>query len=491
MTEATPATVPDKLPEIIQGGMGVAVSDWNLARAVAKEGQMGVVSGTGIGMVFASRVWKGDEGGHMRRALEHFPDQDAVKEFLDKYYYEPGQAPKAEPTPRMYSLKLDKELASITVMASFVETWLAKEGAEEGGKGGLVGFNLLEKAPYPNLFCLYGAVLAEADAVIMGAGIPWRIPGIIDDLIQHKPVEYQVEVTGADKEDEPQFLRFDPKEVFPAAADWKPLRRPMWIPIVSSMVLAKALLKRSTGAINGFIIEHHTAGGHNAPPRKKLPLDELGQPIYGDKDEVDPEKFGQSFELPYWLAGGHASHEGLRAAQAAGAQGIQVGTAFAHSNESGFPADVKKRVIEKSRAGSLKVLTDGRASPTGFPFKVLNIEDTLSEQAVVEERRRVCDLGLLRYAYKRDNGTIGYRCASEPVDLFVNKGGDIEETKGRLCLCNALLSAAGVKMEKRDGYVEPILVTSGDDAEKIARFAKDGADGYSAKDVLDHLLGKS
>ena len=35
-------------PTIIQGGMGAAISNWRLARAVAKEGQLGVVSGTAL-----------------------------------------------------------------------------------------------------------------------------------------------------------------------------------------------------------------------------------------------------------------------------------------------------------------------------------------------------------------------------------------------------------------------------------------------------------
>ncbi len=37
-----------KLPIIIQGGMGAGVSSWSLARAVSKAGQLGVVSGTAI-----------------------------------------------------------------------------------------------------------------------------------------------------------------------------------------------------------------------------------------------------------------------------------------------------------------------------------------------------------------------------------------------------------------------------------------------------------
>ena len=39
---------------LIQGGMGVAVSDWRLARAVSQAGHLGVVSGTAVDTVVAS-----------------------------------------------------------------------------------------------------------------------------------------------------------------------------------------------------------------------------------------------------------------------------------------------------------------------------------------------------------------------------------------------------------------------------------------------------
>ncbi|MGD8321328.1 MAG: hypothetical protein PVJ02_12765, partial [Gemmatimonadota bacterium] len=35
-------------PVIIQGGMGVGISGWRLARAVSSRGQLGVVSGTAL-----------------------------------------------------------------------------------------------------------------------------------------------------------------------------------------------------------------------------------------------------------------------------------------------------------------------------------------------------------------------------------------------------------------------------------------------------------
>ncbi|HEY6553858.1 MAG TPA: nitronate monooxygenase, partial [Vicinamibacteria bacterium] len=46
-------------PQIIQGGMGVAVSSFGLARAVSREGQLGVVSGTALDVVLARRLQSG------------------------------------------------------------------------------------------------------------------------------------------------------------------------------------------------------------------------------------------------------------------------------------------------------------------------------------------------------------------------------------------------------------------------------------------------
>ena len=55
------------LPELIQGGMGVGVSSWRLARAVAVAGQrlgvnvLGVVSGTGLPVILVDRIRAGDK----------------------------------------------------------------------------------------------------------------------------------------------------------------------------------------------------------------------------------------------------------------------------------------------------------------------------------------------------------------------------------------------------------------------------------------------
>ena len=63
----------DRLPLIIQGGMGAGVSSWQLAHAVSQAGQLGVVSGTALDVIMARRLQLGDLGGDVRRALLQFP----------------------------------------------------------------------------------------------------------------------------------------------------------------------------------------------------------------------------------------------------------------------------------------------------------------------------------------------------------------------------------------------------------------------------------
>ena len=76
-------------PKIIQGGMGAAVSNWRLANAVSRLGQLGVVSGTALDQILARRLQDGDHGGHIRRALDHFPFP-AMAERIWQSYFIPG-----------------------------------------------------------------------------------------------------------------------------------------------------------------------------------------------------------------------------------------------------------------------------------------------------------------------------------------------------------------------------------------------------------------
>ena len=81
-SQPNPALTPPgtPLPRIIQGGMGVAISDWRLAKAVSLAGGLGVVSGTGIDNLLVRRLQDGDTD--TLRALAHFPDQERARKVI-------------------------------------------------------------------------------------------------------------------------------------------------------------------------------------------------------------------------------------------------------------------------------------------------------------------------------------------------------------------------------------------------------------------------
>jgi nitronate monooxygenase len=83
---------------------------------------------------------------------------------------------------------------------------------------------------------------------------------------------------------------------------------------------------------------------------------------------------------------------------------------------------------------------------------------------------------------------VGYRCAAEPVSVYVSKGGRIEDTIGRKCICNALVATVGLG-QVRGRTLEPGIVTSGDDLADLTKFMPPGTTRYTAVDVIVHLLG--
>lgn len=528
-TTTTPTTT---MPHIIQGGMGVRISSWKLARTVSQKGELGVISGTAMDTILIRTLQDGDPDGSFRRALATFPDQDMVSRLMDKYYIQGGKQDPQQPYKHlpMWTLTPPQALLEACVVGNYCEVWLAKH-QDDGSPldKGWVGMNLLTKVQLPTLASLYGAMLADVDYILMGAGIPMQIPGILDQLAQGQDVIQTIDVEGklplvttddGDKvEAPPPTMEFSPTNFWKAAG--KPtlakdlaVKRPQFLPIVSSVVLAQSMLKRASGqgpnhGIDGFVVELPTAGGHNAPPRgfrydpvthaHDVDLNDLGEPMYGPKDEVNLKQFLKASKgLPFYMAGSYAKPERFADVMELGAAGVQVGTAFALSQESGMRDEVRQEILSQLAEGDLQVYTDPVASPTGFPFKVLGLEDTLADPKDYELRPRVCNLGYLRTPYIRPDGKVGFRCASEPVKDYVKKGGAAEACEGRKCLCNALCADAGFPQaspKRREGeterYVEQPLVTIGDDVNNCRRYMKldeaTGRWGYSAGDVVDYL----
>lgn len=470
------------LPQIIQGGMGVGISNWRLANAVSRHGQLGVVSGTALDQMLTRRLQDGDPGGDMRRGLDHFPFKAMAERIFNKYYIAGGKPERQSYIDLpLHQINNSRELVELCIVSNFVEVWLAREGHSNP-----VGINYLEKIQIPHLPSLYGAMLAGVAAVLMGAGIPLKIPGAIDRLALHETATYPIYVTGA-QAGEDHHVTFVPSDYLDAPH--APLHRPAFLAIISSDVLALTLQRKANGRVDGFIVEGPTAGGHNAPPRGKLQLSDSGEPIYGDRDRVDLDKL-KGLGLPFWLAGGYGSSSKLREALELGAAGIQVGTAFAFCAESGMRDDYRSSVLSSVAAGKAHVFTDPLASPTGFPFKVADVANSLSDTDVYAARPRICDLGYLREAYRADDGSVAWRCPAEPTNVFVSKGGNVSDTAGRKCVCNALVASVGHPQIRAGKYLESGLVTSGDDLPSVKQFLRPNAVSYTAADVLSELLGE-
>ena len=250
-------------PTVIQGGMGVAVSGWQLANAVARTGAMGVVSGTALEVVCARRLQLGDPGGDVRRALTSFPDREMARR-VENDYFVPGGKPADRPFKNVTSFTIEpaRRLVELTIVASFVEVFLAKDGHD-----GPVGINFLRKIELPLVVGVYGAMLAGVDYVLVGAGNPNELPGLLDRLAGHDDVALPVRVQGAAGDDD-VAVRFSPRAFLGSSTPR--LRRPDFLAIVASLDLAEGLAGSPAHRPDGFIVEGPLAGGHNAPPAARV-----------------------------------------------------------------------------------------------------------------------------------------------------------------------------------------------------------------------------
>lgn len=468
-------------PVVIQGGMGIAVSSWQLAREVSRTGNLGVVSGTALDGVLARVLQDGDPGGHRRRALSRFPSPAMAKRVLDTYFIEGGRRADQpyRPHPTL-TIAPSRAAIELSLVGNFSEVWLAKEGHDS-----LVGINFLEKIQTATLSAGLGAMLAGVDYVIMGAGVPREIPRMLTEFAAGHPAHLSIDVVGSTKN---HRATLDPAAYL--GDELPALERPQFLAIVSAHVLATYLNKDPEIRPDGFIVEGPSAGGHSAPPRGRMVLDETGEPIYGPKDDADLAKMVLT-GLPFWLAGAYATPDRVAQARAAGAVGVQIGSLFALAAESGLRADLREQLLVQLVEGDLHVRNDPRASPTGFPFKIAELEGTLSSPDTYQARQRICDLGYLRAPVERPDGTVAYRCASEPAHMYLRKGGNEEELAGRMCLCNSLLANVGLGQVRSDGYREAAAVTLGQDLDGARRLMLEHPDGWTARQAVEWLVSET
>lgn len=265
-----------KLP-IVQGGMGVGVSRNHLAGAVAKEGGIGIISTAQIG------------------------------------YDEEG---------------FEYDQAGCNLLAIRKHIRRAKEIACGNG---LVGVNIMVALKHYKEH-VKEAVLAGADVIISGAGLPMSLPELIGKECKTKIA-----------------------------------------PIVSSRRAAQLILKmwshKYDRTADFLVVEGPKAGGHLGFSKEQLAettdavFDEEIQRIIECKKEYE-EKYEK--EIPVIVAGGIFDAKDVRHAFSLGADGVQVASRFVATEECDA-SDAYKQAYIKAGEEDIQIIQ----SPVGMPGRAV------------------------------------------------------------------------------------------------------------------------
>jgi hypothetical protein len=391
--------------KLIQGGMGVYVSNWRMARAVATARPgiaAGAVSGTALDVVYVRLLQLGDPGGHARRALHALDDQfstDVGRKICDHYFIEGGKIPDARfrsaPMQVVRSaegkttlapltnssadvtatpLTLDPAIIELLIATGFAEVWLAKEG-----HNGRIFINFLNKIELPLIYVMYGAMLAGVDGVIVGAGNPDGLPAICSQLAEHATVTRNLSVLYAGPGE--QFtISFDPKTVADGAFTRTPLPRPPSWPSPRwknwSRRWLRARARRQMASSSSITPQAATTPTRSAPcaGTKK------GQPIYSTGRSRPgchprgrhPVLAGRRLRQPC----PPARCAGSRCGGRPGGFGLCPGGGIGHESRVPF-CDFQGAAQGADDAALVKTTM---FSPTGFSFKVVQLKDTLSKK---------------------------------------------------------------------------------------------------------------
>ena len=331
---------------------------------------------------------------------------------LKKYYRRTAAGDPYRPHPTL-TIDISRDGVELGVLGNFVEVWLAKEGHD-----GVVGVNFLEKIQMATPSAVLGAVLADVDYVLMGAGIPREIPRLL--------TEFAAGRTGS-----PHDRR---RRTPPPHRSARPPRLPRRRPARAAASRTSSPSSRST-VLAGYLYRdpeirpdglRRRGSRCRRPQRAAARQDECStsraSPVYGAQDMADLAKIA-ALGLPFWLAGGYGTPDEVVEALAPAPRACSAARCSRWRTTRGS-GDLRGTLARPARRGTLSVRNDPLASPTGLP-----VQGRPARRAPRRPRRatrrgeRLCDLGYLRAPYERADGSVGYRCASEPVHVYVRKGG--------------------------------------------------------------------
>jgi len=345
---------------IIQGGMGIGLSSYTLAGAVAREGGLGVLSSAAL--------------------------------------------------DRIVSQRHGKKMRTREATAQDVRD------AKKMGNNGFIGMNIMVAVINPYQDSVLGAMDGGVDAIISGAGLPMALPEI---ALSHP------------------------------RADEVAL-----IPIVSSGRALDVICKRwsrSNRLPDAVVVEGPLAGGHIAWRTLEdahNPANDLDV-LLKDVFEV-AKKWGS---MPVIAAGGVYTHEDICRYLEMGCAGVQMGTRFLATHESGANDAYKKMLVECTEDDI--ELSSKPGSPCGMLFRVLK-KSPFYQEALLRERAPNCNKG-----YLLNKG----HCPSK------------YENEKTFCICNGLLSAINMNPGEKELY------TVGQKAYMVDRI-------MSVRELMMELQGK-
>ena len=246
-------------PAIIQGGMGVAVSGWRLAREVSRTGHLGVVSGTAMDAVLARRLQDGDAGGHYRRALVHFPSPAIVERVLERYFVDgrPSRGCSVQAHPQADRRRLARRPGARRPRE------LRRGVAGEGGPCRRRRRQLPREGPdghpdrRPRGDARGGRLRAHGRRHPARGAPAARLPRGRRGRAASPPTSRAPPSSAA--------VEVDPAGLL--GADLPPLTRPDFLAIVSPRPARVVPHRDAAICPDGFVVERPPAGGHSAPPR--------------------------------------------------------------------------------------------------------------------------------------------------------------------------------------------------------------------------------
>jgi len=331
---------------IIQGGMGIGLSSYTLAGAVAREGGLGVLSSAALDRIVS------------RRHGKKFNARDAAAQ--------------------------DVRDAKIL------------------GHNGYIGMNIMVAVINQYEDSVLGSMDGGVDVIISGAGLPMALPEI--------------------------------------AAKHERVNDVALVPIVSSGRALEVICRRwsrSKRLPDAVVVEGPLAGGHIAwrdPVEAEAPENRLENLL---KDVLEVAKKWEN--IPVIAAGGIYTHQDIKDAISMGCVGVQMGTRFLATFESGANQLYRKLLIECTE-GDIE-LANRPGSPCGMLFRVIK-QSPFYQQALLRERAPKCDKG-----YLLNKG----HCPSK------------HENEKTFCICNGLLSSIELNPNEKN------LFTVGQNAHRIDR----------------------